>query len=135
MAAAEELRSILQAAPEVLLAVLFGSHARGSAGPDSDLDLALRIGAMEPHDLNGLLARLERATATTVDVVLIDSASPLVRFEIARDGVLLVERVPNAWHDLRARAMLDWWEWQWFATRFASSAVERLRSEVARGQA
>ena len=135
MPLADQLRPFLEGAPEILLAVLFGSHARGTAGPDSDIDLALRIGQIEQADLNHLLAQLERATGRTIDVVHVDSAPPLLRFEIARDGVLLVQRTQNAWPDFRARAMLDWWEWDGFGARFAGAAVSRLRAEVGRGPA
>lgn len=135
MTAVEELRPILEATPGVVLAVLFGSHARGTAGAQSDIDLGLRLGAEEPGALDRMLAQLERATARTIDVVLLDSAPPLVRFEIARDGVPLVERAPHAWPEFRAQAMLDWWEWAPFAEKFASAALERLRAEVNRGPA
>lgn len=135
MSIGDQLRPILAATPEVVVAVLFGSHARGSASTDSDVDLALRVDAMPPEVLNALLATLERACGRTIDFVPLDSSPPLLRFEIAQDGVPLLERASHAWHDFRARAMLDWWEWAPFAERFAVAAVGRLRSEVGRGPA
>ena len=36
---AERLRAALAARPEILDGYLFGSHARGEAGPDSDIHL------------------------------------------------------------------------------------------------
>lgn len=129
------LRSILQAAPEVQLAVLFGSHARGDAGSDSDIDLALRAGPIDPHELDRLLADLERAAGRQIDLVTMDEAPPLLRFEIATDGVLLLERTPHAWSDFRARAMLDWWEWAPYAEKFGAAAIARMKEEVGRGPA
>lgn len=35
------LTSVLESEPEIQLALLFGSHARATAGEDSDLDLAI----------------------------------------------------------------------------------------------
>jgi hypothetical protein len=65
-----------------------------------------------------------------VDLVLLDTAPPLLRFEIARGGVLLLERSPGLWSDFRARAMVDWWDWAPMARRFAAAAMTRLASET-----
>ena len=81
---------VLRAAP-LRLAVLFGSAARGRLRPDSDLD----IGFLPTRDLPladelALQASLERATGRTVDLVDLDRADVLLRFEIARYGRVLV---------------------------------------------
>jgi predicted nucleotidyltransferase len=131
----EKLREILEATPGVELAALFGSHARGTASPDSDLDLALRLHPDDPREHDRLVTEIERAVGREVDVVVMDAAPPLLRFEIARDGAMLVERRPYAWADFRARAMIDWWDFAPYAEMFASAAIERLKREVGRGPA
>jgi len=68
-----------------------------------------------------------------VDVVDLDTAPPLLRFEVARDGILIHEGRPHAWADFRARAMLDWWEWSPTARMIQDAAIQRLRAQVARG--
>ncbi len=128
-----QLLAILDATPDVRLAILFGSRARGTGRPDSDLDLALRLGGEGLRGEPRLIAELERAAGQALDVVLMDDAPPLLRFEIARDGVIVLERAAGEWADFRARAMIDWWDWAPYAARFAASSVERLRSEVRRG--
>jgi predicted nucleotidyltransferase len=127
------LRSLLEETPEVQLAVLFGSRARGGARPDSDADMALRVSAMEPQRLSRLLADLERAASHPLDIVFLDEAAPLLAFEIARDGVVVLERAPHAWSDFRARAFLEWLEWAPYAETFSTAAVARLKAEVGRG--
>ena len=39
----KSVRDILERHPEILVAYLFGSRARGTAGPMSDYDFALQI--------------------------------------------------------------------------------------------
>ncbi len=73
--------------------------------------------------------------ARPVDLVLLDDAPPLRRFEIARGGQVLVERVPHAWADFRARAMIDWWDWAPTARAMHRVMAERLREEAAGGPA
>jgi predicted nucleotidyltransferase len=122
----------LQSWPGVRLAVLFGSAARGSAAPGSDIDVGVLF---EPgqEDATALEVALARATGRRVDLVRLDVAPPLLRFEIACDGRLLLERTPYAWVDFRARAMTDWWDWAPTARFLHAAAVARLRAAVADG--
>jgi predicted nucleotidyltransferase len=126
------LREALASRTGVRLAVLFGSAARGTARPRSDLDIGVLLerGQERLTDVEVVLAR---ATGRRVEVVPLDSAPPLLRFEIARDGRVLLERTPHAWTDFRARAMTDWWDWAPTARLINRAAVERLRATVAHG--
>jgi uncharacterized protein len=122
----------LQSWPGVRLAVLFGSAARGRPGPDGDLDVGV-LYAPEGESAVALEVALARAAGRRVDLVRLDAAPPLLRFEIARDGRVLLERTPHAWTDFRARAMTDWWDWAPTARLLNRAAVERLRATVADG--
>jgi predicted nucleotidyltransferase len=126
------LADALQSRSGVCLAVLFGSAARGGAAPGSDLDVGVLLdpgGESAP----ALEVALARVTGRRVDVVRLDIAPPLLRFEIARDGRLLLERTPHAWVDFRARAMTDWWDWAPTARFFHAAAASRLRAALANG--
>jgi predicted nucleotidyltransferase len=118
--------------PQVELAVLFGSAAREEASPGSDVDIGVRTtdGAGTLHRLEAPLAR---AVGCAVDLVPLDESPPLLRFEIARDGKVLVERKPHAWSDFRARAMLDWWDWAPIARRIHAAAAARLEKRLGLG--
>ena len=95
----------------VVLAVLFGSYAKGRARTESDIDIGIRWSADLPTGMRErVINRLERAVGGVVDSIDLSEASPLLRMEIARDGVVLVEREPGAWSDFRAHAMIDWWD-------------------------
>ncbi|HEX2641522.1 MAG TPA: hypothetical protein VHU81_00915, partial [Thermoanaerobaculia bacterium] len=76
-----------------------------------------------------------RALGCTVDVIYMDEAPPLLRFEIARDGLLMVESRPYEWADFKVRAMLDWYDWKPYADRINAAAIRRLREKVALGSA
>lgn len=123
----EAVRAALTAEPDVRLCVLFGSAARNELEPRSDLDVAV-IGIASSR-LGALEATLARAAGRPVDLVALETAPPLLRFEVARDGKVLIERSPYAWSDFRARAMVDWWEWAPLARRFHRAAIDRLRVE------
>ena len=110
MTAIETLRRAFEAMPGVRLAVVFGSAATGMTRSDSDIDVGVSIeGRAEVASAVGVA--LERAAGRAIDLVSLDTAPPLLRFEIARDGLVLVERNRHGWADFRAHAMIDWWDW------------------------
>ena len=62
----------------------------------------------------------------TVDLVTLNTAPPLLRFEVARDGEVLSAREAQAWTDFKAQTMVDWWDWAPTARRMHAAAA-RLR--------
>lgn len=98
------LRSALAQRPDVRLALLFGSVARGVARPDSDLDVAV-LG--RDLDLPTLAGDLSLAAGREVDVVdLAQAGYPLLR-ALLRDSVVLHEGAPGAAAGWRTRAILE----------------------------
>ncbi len=92
----DSLLAVLRAGPPLRLAMLFGSAARGELRAHSDLDLAIL-----PQDSRlslgaelGLQTALARAVGRNVDLVRLDLAPTLVRWQIARHGRPLLEAGP-----------------------------------------
>lgn len=90
----EEIREYLTQT-DVIFAVLFGSHARGSADESSDVDIALRF----PDDLseaerfrrrNRIDAELQAYADGFVDVSDIESLPTHVAHAALRDGIRLI---------------------------------------------
>jgi hypothetical protein len=132
MTAVEKLTRALEQIPSVRLAVLFGSAAKGTLGSDSDIDVGVSL-YRDADSSPTLRVELERAVDCQVDLIWLDEAPPLLRFEIAREGRVLVEREPYAWADFRARAMIDWWDWAPTARMMHQVMTARLRQEAGRG--
>jgi len=69
---------------------VFGSFARGEAGPQSDLDLLISVGPKTtPWFPGGLVADLEQLLGRRVDVVTDNGLSPLIRERVLREAVPL----------------------------------------------
>lgn len=117
------------------LVVVFGSTVRGTAHRGSDVDLGAILEPDTPEARLRLEVDLGRAAGRPVDLIFLDDAPPLLRFEIAREGVVLLERRPFLWADFKAKAMRDWWDWAPYARRIQAAAVARLRAEVVHGPA
>jgi predicted nucleotidyltransferase len=90
----------------VRLLVLHGSRARGEAGDTADWDLGVLA---DDVDLADLLASVTGLLGTdAVDVVDLRTASALLRYRAARDGVVLAEGRPGAFPDFREEAVRFW---------------------------
>ncbi len=79
---------------ELWAAYLFGSRARGEAGPDSDVDVAVL--SARPVGLERLVTlegKLERAVATRVQVVDLRRVVPWMALDVLR-GVRFLVRDP-----------------------------------------
>lgn len=126
------LRQLADGLETLDLAALFGSRAAGRIEPQSDIDLAVLLSDRSLRSKREVGVALARAFDRQVDVIHLDEAPPLLRFEIAKSGVLVFERRPGAWARERARAMIDWWDWAPLARRIHGAAVARLRYKVSR---
>jgi predicted nucleotidyltransferase len=95
---AKRLGAALAEHPEVLDAYLFGSHARGQPQPHSDVDVAVFVDpAKVPASAFGYEAELTSALMSAlgtnrVDVVLLNTAPPLLYHRVLRDGVRVLSR-------------------------------------------
>lgn len=91
------LQSVLRRYPQIQKAILYGSRAKGTYKPGSDIDLTL-IG--DAHLNDRLLAQIEGEIDNlllpyTIDLSILDSISDCeVRAQIDRVGVIFYQRDP-----------------------------------------
>jgi predicted nucleotidyltransferase len=100
------LRSALRTEPNLELAVLFGSAARGDdVAGTSDLDLLVGFRRQFPGALEALRLRLSGQLPAEVQLVPLSVArhNPRLLSEVLRDGRPLVDR-EQSWSRLRAQA-------------------------------
>jgi predicted nucleotidyltransferase len=99
------VRRALRTEPNVRLAVLYGSVARGDDGPDSDVDLLVSLDEDGADAAIKLAVRLERAIARDVDLARtnrVERSAPLLLLQAIDEGRVVLDR-DGAWTDLRAR--------------------------------
>jgi predicted nucleotidyltransferase len=124
MSPLERVRRVAAADPHLALLVLYGSRARGDAGPNSDWDFGYIADA--GFDAAAFLGALVGATGTErVDLVDLDRMSGHLRYRAAADGVVLVER-PGAFHAFWRAAVSYWLDMQDVIRAEYHRALERL---------
>ena len=89
---------VFAARPEVVVAYLFGSHARGRPTPISDVDFAVLLSDAMPREgfLDYQIAMTRELTrifrSDEVQVVILNRAPPLLAYKVILEGRLLVCR-------------------------------------------
>lgn len=128
----DRLRAALERQPEVLVAYLFGSAARGRPGPLSDVDVAVLLA--EDSDRTGrrldLIGDLAAAAGTDeIDLVVLNDAPNELAFRVIRDGRVLLcrDERTRVWH--RARTILEYLDLE----PLRRALAEGLRRRLAEG--
>lgn len=122
-----ELRAALERRPEVLVAYLFGSTTRGSAGPLSDVDVAVLV-REDRFDLQlDLIGDLTAALGSDrVDVVVLNHAPPALGYRVLRDGRLLLSRDERARIEHRVRTIDRYLDMEPLLRRFQEGVRHRI---------
>jgi predicted nucleotidyltransferase len=104
-----QLQTALQGGPRLRLALVFGSVARGVVRPGSDIDVAIIPvdPNLELREELDLAARCSAACGREVDLLRLDRASPVVRWEVARNHLVLLAQPRHELPRFLARAALD----------------------------
>lgn len=111
------LREILATLAEregIAAAYLFGSVARGTARPDSDVDVGILYSESPPLSLDGLgldlEEEMERALGLPVQVVVLNRADVDLAIRVLRDGRLLVDRDRSKRVGFEVRVRFEFWD-------------------------
>ncbi len=105
----EGLVAFLSTQPDVVAAYLFGSLAEGRAHPRSDIDIAILLREDADASVGGkrhfaLWEAVERFTDRKVDVVVLNTASPILQHQVLKHGKLLYEGDRRARVEFEVRA-------------------------------
>lgn len=127
------LRTALDGVGGIRLAVLFGSAASGRTRPDSDVDVAV----LGEHELDtGAESRLTQtlslAAGRNVDLIRLQRASTLLKWQVASKGIPLAEGRAGEFARFRAGAASEYLE---FAPAFSYHAEIFRRRLIGQGRA
>jgi uncharacterized protein len=107
--------------PEIAAAYLFGSVARGTAGPGSDVDVGILYSEEPPRTLAGLGLDLEddleQFLGLPVQVVVMNRAPVDLIVRVLRDGKLLFEGNASKRVRFEVRSRMEFWDLEPFLLR------------------
>jgi predicted nucleotidyltransferase len=118
----------------LVAAYLFGSLAEETDHWLSDVDVALLL----PHNTDRatafatrlrVAADLEKLCQRSVDVVILNHAPPLLRFQVVQRGLVLVEQDSTTRCLFQARAMSEYYDAKRYLDYQFSHLMRRIREE------
>ena len=125
------LVAFLDEQPDVVAVYLFGSHAEGRAHPDSDVDLAVQLRASDDAEVFDRRLRLmdefDAFVEGDVDVVVVNTAPPLLQHQVLKRGRLIYERDRAARVEFAVRAMQRYADLKPMYAYFTKSVLEEIK--------
>lgn len=115
------------AAEGIAAAWLFGSVARGTARPDSDVDIGVLFREDPPLTLAGyrfdLEADLESLLGLPVQLVVMNRAPADLAIRVLREGKLLVNQAPSRRIEFEVRTRNEYWDLEPYLRLYRHQAV------------
>jgi predicted nucleotidyltransferase len=118
----KDLFPLFEGYPAIRSAYLFGSAATGHAGPDSDIDIAIRC-APEISPESGfnlrleLMDKLENVFKRPTDVVLLNFASLVMIRQVLIHGVLVYAKNPEKEHAWAIQKRKEYFDFKYYIDR------------------
>lgn len=113
----------------ITAAWLFGSMARGTAGPESDVDVGVLYDQAPPRTLAGLgldlEGDLEAAVGLPVQLVALNRAPVDLIIRVLRDGKLLVDRDRSRRIQFEVRSRNAYWDLEPYLRLYREKVVRR----------
>jgi len=109
----KEKISLLAAQYNLALVILFGSHSREESTPMSDTDIAVLIDTNARDisyklELAMLLDFQKVVNNGEVDLVLLNKATPFLKYQVAMEGELLFEKQNDLYVEFMTKAMKEY---------------------------
>lgn len=136
---ADGAAAFLERQPDVVLAYLFGSVARGRANALSDVDVAVLLDdCLDPmtqvERQVALIEALDTFADREVQVVLLNRAPPLLRYDVIRYGALLHERTRAERVAFAVHTMKVYFDLQPRLEEFGRALLKRVREGEPHGR-
>lgn len=105
------IRTFFIERPAAEMVFVFGSAMRGRQGPESDVDVAVLFGKVPATSrLHSLRDDLSGILGKEVDIVILNSASPIVRMQVLKHGTLVYSRSESTFARFFVRTVNEYYD-------------------------
>ncbi|OGL50447.1 MAG: hypothetical protein A3H37_06190 [Candidatus Schekmanbacteria bacterium RIFCSPLOWO2_02_FULL_38_14] len=114
----------------ISLIVLFGSYTKGIRNKNSDIDIGIYLKNLinDSKEFQLLTDLIKIFKNDSLDVAILNYASPLLLFEVAKKGKLIAERKKGDFLKFKIMAFKKYWETKKFRTlrkTFLNNTISR----------
>ena len=97
------LKTFFKRRHKILLAFLFGSFATNCSRPSSDVDIGILFETVpDIYVINGLTEELSSILPRETDLVVLNHASPVLKMQILKNGILIYSSNKKYFHQFFA---------------------------------
>ena len=95
---ARKIRSFFKAKDGISLVFLFGSLVRDQMNSQSDVDVGILFDKVPDfYEINNIKGELSSLIKKEVDLAVLNEASPILRMQVLKNGVMILEKQKNAY--------------------------------------
>ena len=96
----KKLKETLTMHSDIVFVFLFGSFVRGDITSFSDLDIAIYFtGTVDFYRINDLREDISEMLGIEVDIVVLNTASPVIKMQVLKKGTLLINKDQRAYNE------------------------------------
>jgi len=113
----------------VVVAYLFGSKSRGVETSQSDIDIAVLLSEPPENMLDfylNLIDKLSKILGDSIDLIVLNTARPLLRHQVIRYGKIIYSRDWRARVEFEARAEKEYMDFYRSRERYDESLLKEV---------
>ena len=125
----KKLAMLFESEKRVLVAYLFGSYARGLETPRSDVDIAVLLSEVPERPLEYYLHlehELAKVLEMDVDLVFLNDAPPLLKYQVIKYGKLLFSRDERVRVMFEAKSLCEYLDFSRVLRRYDECFMKRI---------
>jgi predicted nucleotidyltransferase len=124
-------KDILLRHNNIIFAYIFGSYAQNKARADSDVDIALYLDtAMDVETYLEIKVRLAEVCKREVDLIILNEATPFLRYEVYRNNNLLFSRDKARETQYKVKTLFEYSDMKKYLNLCYNETIRRLKEEV-----
>lgn len=127
----KKCKGILIEYENIIFAYIFGSYVQSKLKVDSDIDIAIYL----EKDLDAgkylkIKMDLSDALKREVDLVILNDAPPLLKYQIYRNSILLFTRDKTMESNHKVKTLFEYTDMKRYLDLSYKKTIERLKEEV-----
>lgn len=125
----EDLITFFRSEKRVLVAYLFGSHAKKIQTPQSDIDIAVLLSETPQKLLEYYLHfmnKLSEILGNNVDLIILNTSPPLLKYQVIKYGKIVYSRNEEARVAFEARAQSEYLDFSRAIARYDKCLMKQI---------
>ena len=127
----EKCKNVLMKYENILFAYIFGSYAKGNMRADSDVDIGIYLKEeMNIEEYLKIRMDLTKICKRQVELVVLNAATPLLKYEIYKNNILLFTRDRTIESNYKVKILFEYNDIKRYLEMSYKKTIERLKNEV-----